>query len=334
MEELKKEKIIFDVDPGVDDAAALSLSLYDRIMDVILVTTVSGNRDIGTVTRNVLHILELFNRADIPVAVGASTALKRIGGEDARNVHKFEGLGGYIPPKTTISKPIALDAVEAMYQAIKKHKRNISIIAVGPHTNVASLILKHPDVKNMLNHIYTEGCSPYGWGHDKKWKTYISFNAKTDPEALKIVVESGIPVSLVPSQVGRERGFLNEKEALKIRDINTVGEWLYEMFDGYWEHGYKDKRIALNDTCACLTMREPSIFKMKKVAVTVNTTDMPGKTEFKVVRNSNIELAVNANRHKLFKCFTRAVGKLSRFNFSKEIERSKIERAKRFGGEQ
>ena len=331
MEAIIKEKIIFDVDPGVDDAAALSLSLYDRIMDVILVTTVSGNRDIGVVTRNALHLLDIFNRADIPLAVGASTALNRIGSEDARNVHKFEGLGGYIPPQTTPNKPIALDAVEAMYQAIKKHRHNISIIAVGPHTNVASLIIKHPDVKNMLNHIYTEGCSPYGWGRDKKWREYISFNARTDPEALKIVLESGIPVTLVPSQVGRERGFLTEKEALKIRDINTVGEWLYEMFDGYWEHGYKDKRIALNDTCACLTMREPSIFKTKKVLVTVNTTDMPGKTEFKVVKNSNIELAVNANRHKLYKCFYRAVSKLDRFNFSKEIERSKLERASRYG---
>lgn len=330
METIIKEKIIFDVDPGVDDAAALSLSLYDRIMDVILVTTVSGNRDIQTVTRNSLHLLDLFNRTDIPVAVGASMALNR-NSEDAMNVHKFEGLGGYIPPQTTPNKPIAEDAVEAMYQAIKKHKHNISIIAVGPHTNVASLILKHPDVKTMLKHIYTEGCSPYGWGHNKKWKTYISFNARTDPEALKVVLESGIPISLVPSQVGRERAFLTEKEALKIRDINTVGEWLYEMFDGYWEHGYKDKRIALNDTCACLAMREPSIFKMKKVKVIVNTTDMPGKTEFFKVRNSNIELAVNANKRKLYKCFYRAVSKLSRFNFSKEITRSKLERAKRFG---
>ncbi|MBQ7579131.1 MAG: nucleoside hydrolase [Clostridia bacterium] len=330
--ELKKEKIIFDVDPGVDDAAALSLSLYDRIMDVVLVTTVNGNRDINVVTRNALHILDLFNKANIPVAMGASSALKRVS-PDAMNVHKFEGLGGYIPPKTTPNKPISLDAVEAMYGVIKKYKHNISIIAVGPHTNIASLILKHPDVKQMINHIYTEGCSPYGWKRQGKWTNYISFNARTDPEALQIVLESGIPVSLVPSRIGREKAFLTEKEALKIRDINTVGEWLYEMYDGYWEHGYTDKRIALNDTCACLVMREPSIFKLKKVTATVNTTDMPGKTEFKVTRKSHIELAVGANKRKLYKCFTRAVKKLDRFNFSKEIDRSKKERANRFGGQ-
>ncbi|MBQ7453345.1 MAG: nucleoside hydrolase [Clostridia bacterium] len=331
MKQFEKEKIIFDIDPGVDDAAALALSLYDDIMDIVLVSTVSGNRDISTVTRNALHILELFRRTDIPVAIGASKALKRIS-EDAAEVHKFDGLGGYIPPEVVETQPIGMDAVEAMYQAIKKYKGNISIIAVGPHTNVAMLILKHPEVKDMVKHIYTEGCSPYGWAKQGNWTNYISFNARTDPEALEIVCNSGIPVSLVFSRMGREMVHLTEKDALKIRDINSVGEWLYEMYDGYWEHGYKDKRIAINDTCACLMMRAPKLFRTKKVSIKVNTTDMPGKTEFEIVKDSNIELAVAVDRYNLHRFFKKAIKKLDFIDISADVNRSKKLRALRFGG--
>ena len=124
----KKINCIIDTDPGVDDCAAIALSLYDDVMDIKLITTVSGNVGIDKVTRNILHLLEKFGRTDIPVAKGASKPLYREA-KDATYMHKAEGMGNYIPPKTVKTKPIKLDAVEAMYKVICEHPKDICIIA-------------------------------------------------------------------------------------------------------------------------------------------------------------------------------------------------------------
>ena len=73
--ETKKINCIIDCDPGVDDTVAIALSLYDSVMDIKLITTVNGNLDLYTVTRNVLHVLEKFDRTDIPVAKGAENPM-------------------------------------------------------------------------------------------------------------------------------------------------------------------------------------------------------------------------------------------------------------------
>ncbi len=316
MAETKKIKCIIDTDPGVDDSAAIALSLYDDLMDIQLITTVSGNLDVDTTTRNLCHLLEKFNRTDIPVAKGASKALKRIS-PDAREIHQNEGMGNYIPPKTVKKSVIEKDACEAMYELIKKHPHEVCIIALGPQTNVATLFLRHPDAVPLVKHIYSEGCAPYGMKSEGKWTYYISFNASSDPEALKTVMESGVPVTMVPSRMGRELANFTEEEVYKIRDINDTGRFIYEMYSGYWEHDYPDRRVATNDTCAVLSMRFPKFFKTKKAQFFVNTTDMPGRTDVKFTKKGNVNFVVKVNRKKLHEFYFTAVRKLERFKFYK-----------------
>lgn len=310
----KKMNCIIDTDPGVDDTAAIALSLYDDVMDIKLVTTVSGNLDINTVTRNTLHVLEKFGRSDIPVAKGASKPLKRKP-KDAKFIHGDTGLGFYNPPEKTVKQPIEKDAVEAMYETIVQFKYDISIILLGPLTNMAQLLLKHPDVAGMINHIYAEGCSPYGWHNKGKWGTYVSFNASSDPEAVDIVVKSGIPISYIFSRMGRELVNFTEKDVIKLREINDTGRFLSEMYSGYWEHGYDDRRIALNDTCACLLFRFPKLFKTRKVKFEVDIKENPGMTTMEFDKNGNVDLAIKVNRKKLHKLYFAAVKKLDRFKF-------------------
>ena len=170
MEEIKKVKCIIDCDPGVDDTAAIALSLYDRIMDIKLITTVNGNLDIETVTRNVLHVLEKFNRTDIPVAKGASKPLGK-SMPNAAFIHQKSGLGGYNPPEKVKTKPITKSAVDAMYEIINEYPNEVVILSLGPHTNTGTLIKEHPDVVGKIKHIYCEGCSAYGNKIEKNWKT-------------------------------------------------------------------------------------------------------------------------------------------------------------------
>jgi len=318
MEELKKVNCIIDCDPGVDDTVALSLSLYDRIVDIKLVTTINGNLDLNIVTRNVLHVLEKFNRTDIPVAKGAEKAMGK-SMPNAAFIHQNKGMGGYNPPKEVKTKPIEKSAVEAMYEVIKQHPNDIVLIMLGPHTNVAQLIKDHPDVVGMINHIYCEGCAAYGHRIEgKRWGKYISFNASFDAIAMKIVMESGIPITIVPSRMGRELANFNEQEVLSIREINDVGRFFYEMYSEYWEHNYEDRRIATNDTCAVLNLREPSLFKTKKAKITVNTTDMYGRTDIEFTKKGNVNYVYKVNKKKMHACFFRAINKLDNFKFYKD----------------
>ena len=104
----KKKKVVIDTDPGVDDTTCLLFALFDKRLDIKLFTVPPGNiaTDIGT--RNMCHILDLFGK-DYPVAKGPKTAMNRVS-EDAAWLHGKEGLGGYIPPKTTKHKPLKEDA--------------------------------------------------------------------------------------------------------------------------------------------------------------------------------------------------------------------------------
>ena len=230
-------------------------------------------------------------------------------------IHQKNGMGGYIPPETVNTKPISKSAVEAMYELIKNNPNEVVILSLGPHTNVGTLIKKHPDVVGLIKHIYCEGCAAYGSKIEKHWKNYISFNASTDAVALKIVMESGVPITIIPSRMGRELANFNEKEVFEIRELNDVGRFFFEMYNQYWEHNYKDRRIATNDTCAVLAFREPGLFKTKKAIVNVDAEDMCGKTEFIFTPKGHVNYAYKINKKKMHECFFRAIKKLDRFEF-------------------
>lgn len=317
MEEIKKEKCIIDCDPGVDDVVAITLSLYDRIMDIKLITTVNGNLDLKTVTRNVLHVLEKFKRTDIPVAMGAEHPMGK-SMPNAAFIHQKNGMGGYTPPDTVKTKPIDTPAVEAMYNLIKENPNEITILSLGPHTNVGTLIKEHPDVVGKIKHIYCEGCAAYGKRIEKNWKKYISFNASTDAEALKIVMESGVPITIIPSRMGRDLANFNEREVFEIRELNDVGRFFFEMYNQYWEHNYKDRRIATNDTCAVLAFREPNLFKTKKAKVHVDVDEMYGRTNFEFTKKGHVNYVYKVNKKKMHACFFRAIKKLDHFKFYKK----------------
>ena len=316
-QQTKKINCIIDCDPGVDDCVAIALSLYDSVMDIKLITTINGNLDLDTVTRNALHLLEKFKREDIPLAMGARSPMGR-SMPNASFIHQKNGMGGYTPPEKVKTKPIDKSAVEAMYEVIKQHPKDISIVMLAPHTNVGQLLKDHPDVKDMVNHIYCEGCAAYGNKMEKKWANYISFNASFDAEAMKIVMESGIPTTIIPSRMGRDLANFNEKEVFDIREINDVGKFFFEMYNQYWEHNYEDRRIATNDTCAVLALREPGLFKTKKANVKVDTTDMYGRTDFEFTKHGNVNYAYKINKKKMHECFFRAIKKLDRFKFYKD----------------
>lgn len=305
----KIHKVIIDTDPGVDDCYALIFMLNDPSLDVKLITTLGGNLGVETVTRNLLHLLEKFDIKDIPVAKGSPRPLKRLP-IDAKFIHQNEGMGAYIPPKKVKGNLLKENAIEAMYRVIKENPGEITPILIGPHTNFAKLLKAHPDVKDLVPRIIYEGGSPYG---APGFPDHISFNMSYDPEAFQIVLDSKIPLVLVPSNMGRRITHLDEKLVYKIKEQNEVGAFIYQMFNGYWEPGFPDKRVATNDICTYMYLTHPKLFKYLTADMTVDTDTAPGKTFAFFHKNGNIKILKSANRKKFIRILMKRLKKFDNF---------------------
>ena len=309
---MKKYKVIIDTDPGVDDSACLVFAFFDKKLDIKLISTVSGNVNVITATRNMLHLLDKFN-IDIPVAMGSAKAMNRTS-PNAEEVHSKEGMGGYIPPTETRHKVIEEDAVEAMYRVLSQGEGDIIPIVLGPHTNMGHLLTKHPDIIKKIPKIIFMGGSPYGV---PGFPDHISFNISSDPEAFKIVLDSKIPLTMVPSDMGRRKAYLTESYVYKMRDTNDVGKFLFEMYDKYWERFFPDKRIATNDTCAYIYLTHPRLFTCKKVDVTVDIDHTPGKTYVNFDKKGHVLLTIAVKRNAFLRLMTKKLKQLDYIKFDK-----------------
>ena len=300
----ERYKVIIDTDPGVDDTMALVFALFNDKIDIELITTVAGNKGLDVCTRNTLHILDKYG-IKIPVAKGAKVALCRKS-MDATHIHGVSGMGRYIPSRPK-QRAIRTNAVKAMYNVLMNADEPMYILAFGPHTNIAKLLLKYPDIKSKIKGIIAEGCCPYGMDG----RTHISFNVKTDTEAYKIILESGIPLTMVPSHMGRELLHLTEEECNRIKNMNETGAFFYEMMTGYWERGFPDRRIAINDSCICIYLLYPELFNVVSTNIEVNTKDAPGKTIMDFAIDGKHEYLVGSNRERVHELFFETLEKLN-----------------------
>ena len=142
------------------------------------------------------------------------------------------------------------------------------------------------------------GGSPYG---TPGYPDHISFNLSHDPEAFQIVLDSKIPLIMLPSSIGRRHAHLDEKYVNKLAKVNDTGLLMHKMYSLYWEPGYPDKRVATNDICALFALVYPEIFKTEKVFVTVDLEDVPGKTWVEFNKNGNVDLVTDLDRDKFLK---------------------------------
>ncbi len=302
---MKKVKIIIDTDPGIDDINAIVFAMFDKFYDIKLITTVCGNVSIDISTRNMCHILDIFHK-DVPVAKGADEPLFRRP-IYARQMHGDEGMGNYIPPKTTIHQPIEEDAIEAMYDVILKNPNEITLVVLGPHTNIAKLLRVHPDSARLIKQIVFMGASPYGM---LEMPEHISFNIKSDPEAFDMVLGSGIPLVMIPSYIGRRLAHLTEEQVTRVALTSSVGKFFSKMFETYWEP-CEDKRIATNDTCAVFYLKYPSIYQMQRADITVDVNKDLGKTIARFHKRGKVNVVVGLNRNKYIKYYFQALERVN-----------------------
>src|SRR5919108_2128383 len=184
--------VLIDTDPGIDDALALILALRSPELDVRAITVVNGNVPVDQGTANALKVLDLVERDDVPVAAGAAAPLPRPP-RDARVVHGEDGLAGALPD------PPRLAAVEGygpafIVRTLEAAPRPMTVITLGPLTNLAVALLAAPHVKERIERLVIMGGAVRSEGNTVPGAEY---NIHCDPEAAAIVLRAGVPITLI-----------------------------------------------------------------------------------------------------------------------------------------
>lgn len=290
---MKKCKVIIDTDPGVDDSVGMIYALCDPVFDIQLITISNGNIDIDNATRNMCFLLDILGK-DVPVVkayrqrFGHST-------EDATFLHGKEGLGGFKPPKTTKHQPLQEDAADAIYETLKKHPKEITMMILGPHTTFANLMIKHPDSRDLIKDVLMMGGAPMGIKTDPN---HNSFNIRVDAPSFQYTIDAKLPTIMCPSSIGRDWGYFTEEQVNQLKETNNIGRFMAKMFETYWEPNYPDKRIANNDVSTIYSIVYPKLYKMKRAFIEVDTKKYIGKTTAKFSHKGNFKVVIGLKRKK------------------------------------
>jgi non-specific riboncleoside hydrolase len=258
---MNRRPIIIDTDPGIDDALAIAIALYSNELDVKLITTVAGNVGIDKTTYNALRLLKFFEKESIPVAVGADRPLIRPY-EDASYIHGKSGMEGYDFEDPTV-KPIDENAVNAMRRIIMESKEPITIVAIGPLTNVALLLKVYPEVKENIKEVVMMGGS-LSRGNKGVMSEY---NVGVDPEAAFILFHSGLNITMVGLDIGLKALVLPE-DSEEIKTMNKTGEMAYCLFKKY-RGGSFNTGLRIFDSTAIAYLLIPEIYEVVDTYVDV-----------------------------------------------------------------
>ena len=193
-------RMILDVDTGIDDAMAIVYALNRPGIVLAAVTTVFGNIDVASATRNTLQILDLAGRGDIPVASGAGHALTRPFVRGAAHIHGENGLGEVTLPEPS-ARPIDEHAADLIIRLVRAQPGALTLCPVGPLTNVALALARAPDIAEKLRGIVVMGGTLFHPGIPGIPSPMADANFWNDPEAARIVLRSGAPLTLVGMDV-------------------------------------------------------------------------------------------------------------------------------------
>lgn len=310
---MERIKVILDTDPGVDDNNALVYALNDDRFDIKLITISNGNVGIRKSSKNVLHLLDIFNK-DIPVVDGYEDRLGT-NHEDAIFLHGPEGLGNYIPPAETRHKALDRDCADVMYETLKKYPGELTVAVLGPHTNMAYLFRKYPDAATYIKDIVMMGGAPDGILTNPN---HTSFNIRTDAPAFQITIDTGLPITMCPSRIGRDVMHWTEKQVEEIKGKGLIGRYLAKTFETYWEHGYPDQRISTCDISALYYLARPELYTVAKCDIILDLNEAIGKTTAVYREDGQFTLVKDANREELQKMFFEMLDNMSKLNITDE----------------
>lgn len=265
-------RAIIDTDPGIDDTAAIFLALAAGLQ-VEAVTTVFGNTDVAHCTRNALVVLEAAGRPDIPVHPGAARPLVREP-TYGRAIHGENGLGDVEVPAPA-QAPAPEGAVEAIIHRVLQAPGEITLLALGPLTNVALALATEPRLAHAVRRIVVMGGAVLTWGNVTP---AASANLYNDPEAARLVYRSGAPLVQVGLDVCRPT-VITAGHLARLRQAAHPAVGLLLRITPFIQEAYRRRGIAAvagggvqyNDVVCMTYALRPDLFGTQALPVDIET---------------------------------------------------------------
>lgn len=263
-------RLIIDTDPGVDDALAIFLALKSPELKIEAITPVAGNVPLELTLPNALRLLEIAGRSDIPVAAGASRPLKRRL-VTAAVVHGNNGLGGVEFPAPT-TKPVAETAPQLIRRLVRASPGEVSIVAIGPLTNLALAFRDDPQLPAQIRSITIMGGSLSGGNITPA----AEFNSYVDPEAAQIVYRSGARITMIGLDVTRKVPLSEAHIRLLESADNPVGRAAGRIWRAALtqlrRRGGSDQQLLVHDALALGSFIDPSFVRREDFHIEIETS--------------------------------------------------------------
>lgn len=270
---MDKKKVIIDCDPGIDDAAGLLFAMRRPEFEIVGITTVAGNGPVECSTRNALKLTALAERLDIPVYRGCEKPICRERtGEDGASVHGADYMGNNDLP--VLSHEEKMEAADFILEKAAGQEE-ITVITVGPMTNLATACEKDINTFKKINRIFSMGGSVF-YGN----MTPVSeYNYWSDPEAAKIVYESMVPIYMLGLNMTEQIPFTKEHQA-RLLTGDKCCRFLGKALDYFFalpEYGQEliDNNCAvLHDLTAMIACCRPELFTWENWHVEISTSEL------------------------------------------------------------
>lgn len=259
-------KIVIDCDPGHDDAIAILLALASPELDLLGLTTVSGNQTLEKTTANALKMLEFAGRTEVPVSVGANRPLVRAQWA-AAYVHGDSGLDGPALPEPTTAVS-GRHAVDFIAEQVEAHD-DVVLVPVGPLTNIALFLARYPELESRVARIVLMG----GAIAEGNVTPAAEFNIWADPEAAQRVFSSSIDTTMIGLDV-THRALMLDADAERLRGQGRTGRLvaeLYDFFHLYHRRQYDLPGSPIHDAVAVAHLIRDDLVRTEHRNVVVDT---------------------------------------------------------------
>ena len=261
---MARTRVIIDTDPGVDDAIAILLALASPELDVLALTTVRGNVGLAGTTLNARRLVSLAGRPDVIVAAGCDEAIAGPT-EYSGTVHGVDGLGDldWDEPNVALDPRHAVDVMGELIEA-----GPLSIVAIGPLTNLAVLLERYPGVERGVEHVVVMG----GASFEGNVTPAAEFNVWADPEAARRVFAAAWPLTIMPLDLTHQ-ATLNDDDVTFLRGLGTeVGRRCADMLEPYaafHDAWYGNRDVIMHDAMAVYELIDPAAITKQGVRVSV-----------------------------------------------------------------
>ena len=312
---LVTRKVIIDCDPGIDDAVALTMALFDPRLEIVAITATEGNVDATQASRNVQAIVEQLDPVRFP-RLGAASWAETSATVDARHIHGDDGLGNSHFAVSQLHHQHGSEKV--ICDAVHSSPNEVTIICLGPLTNIARAFQLDPGLPGIVDRLIMMGGSVNGIGNVTP---SAEFNIYYDPVSARAVFRSATTKTLVPldttSQVNIPLGFLDELPAEHTRAgcfLRKIVPYAYRAYHQL----LGQESVHFHDAVALLAAVQPELFTTRKLAADVETRGelTIGQTVFDRRSNAqwrtNMEVAMEVEAAAALDCIVRGLARAGR----------------------